>query len=1028
MKILAIRGENLASLAGNFEIDFTKEPLASAGIFAITGSTGAGKSTLLDALCIALYGTSPRINKLSPVNEITDAGKYSIKERDSRNILRKGATSAFAEVDFKALNNKLYRARWSTRRANNKSLGKLKDAEYALYDLSENEKIIHSGKTETLAKIKELIGLTYEQFTRAVLLAQGEFATFLKADPKDKAEILEKLTGSDIYSKISGKIYEHWREADTEVKLIEKKIKEAYILTDEECEALENKLLELNNALQASEKKVIALEKSAAWIERKELLKKNLQKAEENLLDANTKLTSAQGLIEHLALIDSVQEIRDTYTGAMETKRHIDESNALLQKEELSIETLNKEYTESEKKVTLALKEQESLNTEWLKVQPKINAALAIEADLRNIETRLKEQESNIEKQKKELEKTSQEEGLLRKTIAQQAVELKELEAWFAQHANYATIVPKGDTVIANIKDIEEQLAQIKKRENLAAEATALLATEEKRLKEKEEEAEMLNKMLPAEILTLRARLVEGEPCPVCGSRHHHILEAASNNLKEEELKKAKESLARNIELIQKNIEESKSSINSHKAYIESIKNNIKNCEERNREILQPLSSYAQTFDTLFASKLQELASLWNKNTNRKATLNEELAVNKTKLTTLQERIKEKEDEACKNASTVTENKKLQQEKRNKIAELIGEKHTAEELNNIYNNKIIAVNNAVTTAVESRGNIMAAREKLLGSIAQTKKTLKTLGEAQQNAKTEIENFLLQRADELTLPKLHALLTTSNAEIMQHRSTIEVLRNNLLTAKATHNERLKAIEEHSKEADKPQESETLDTIKEATKAAIEEKKQLLDSVSETAVKIKTNKENQKQHAHNLKELSEKSEILNKWVILNNAYGSSTGDKFKIIAQGYTLDILLEYANNHLHDISPRYKLARTAHDSLGIKVIDTDIMNEERSVHSLSGGETFLVSLALALSLSSFSSNKMSIESLFIDEGFGALDNDTLRTAMEALERLQGQGRKVGIISHLQDIIERISTKIKVVKEQEGKSKVFIESY
>ena len=338
------------------------------------------------------------------------------------------------------------------------------------------------------------------------------------------------------------------------------------------------------------------------------------------------------------------------------------------------------------------------------------------------------------------------------------------------------------------------------------------------------------------------------------------------------------------------------------------------------------------------------------------------------------------------------------------------------------------MNNAVTTAVESRGNIMAAREKLLGSIAQTKKTLKTLGEAQQNAKTEIENFLLQRADELTLPKLHALLTTSNAEIMQHRSTIEALRNNLLTAKATHNERLKAIEEHSKEADKPQESETLDTIKEATKAAIEEKKQLLDSVSETAVKIKTNKENQKQHAHNLKELSEKSETLNKWVILNNAYGSSTGDKFKIIAQGYTLDILLEYANKHLHDISPRYKLASTAHDSLGIKVIDTDIMNEERSVHSLSGGETFLVSLALALSLSSFSSNKMSIESLFIDEGFGALDNDTLRTAMEALERLQGQGRKVGIISHLQDIIERISTKIKVVKEQEGKSKVFIESY
>ena len=114
------------------------------------------------------------------------------------------------------------------------------------------------------------------------------------------------------------------------------------------------------------------------------------------------------------------------------------------------------------------------------------------------------------------------------------------------------------------------------------------------------------------------------------------------------------------------------------------------------------------------------------------------------------------------------------------------------------------------------------------------------------------------------------------------------------------------------------------------------------------------------------------------------------------------------------------------DSLSIKVVDTDIMDEVRSVYSLSGGETFLVSLALALALSSLSSNKMNIESLFIDEGFGALDNETLRTAMEALERLQGQGRKVGVISHLQEILERIPAKIKVIKEQEGKSRISVE--
>ena len=214
MKILAIRGRNLASLAGDFEVDFTKEPLASAGIFAITGSTGAGKSTLLDAICLALYATSPRINKGNNNEEIEKTKSRSLLERDCRNILRRGTGNAYAEVDFKALDGKLYRANWSVNRAGNNSNGNMRDYKITLYNLTDNF-MMSEGKSETKSRIVELVGLTFDQFTRAVLLAQGEFATFLKASPKDKAEILEKLTGTDVYSRISKKVYDFYHIPST---------------------------------------------------------------------------------------------------------------------------------------------------------------------------------------------------------------------------------------------------------------------------------------------------------------------------------------------------------------------------------------------------------------------------------------------------------------------------------------------------------------------------------------------------------------------------------------------------------------------------------------------------------------------------------------------------------------------------------------------------------------------------------------------------------------------------------------------
>lgn len=171
MKIIAIRLKNLTSIEGSVEIDFTMEPLSSAGIFAISGATGAGKSTLLDALCLALYDKAPRFAASVESINLADVGDNQINQSDVRNLLRRGTSDGYAEVDFQGVDGHRYRSRWSVRRTRNKASGSLQPQVLEVKDL-DTEKEFQGTKKELLAQLVELVGLTYEQFTRTVLLAK----------------------------------------------------------------------------------------------------------------------------------------------------------------------------------------------------------------------------------------------------------------------------------------------------------------------------------------------------------------------------------------------------------------------------------------------------------------------------------------------------------------------------------------------------------------------------------------------------------------------------------------------------------------------------------------------------------------------------------------------------------------------------------------------------------------------------------------------------------------------------------------
>lgn len=199
MKILRLSLNNLASLAGTHVINFEDEPLAQAGLIAITGKTGAGKSTLLDAMCLALYDEIPRLR--GATGSLTDTAGKEISLKDSKHILRRGTTSGFAELEFIALDQKRYSARWQIRRAHNKVDGNLK-VERAITCLDE-QRVLNQKISEATPIIEQLIGLSFEQFTRAVLLAQSEVGAFLKAKDHERADLLEYLTNSQIFTEVS---------------------------------------------------------------------------------------------------------------------------------------------------------------------------------------------------------------------------------------------------------------------------------------------------------------------------------------------------------------------------------------------------------------------------------------------------------------------------------------------------------------------------------------------------------------------------------------------------------------------------------------------------------------------------------------------------------------------------------------------------------------------------------------------------------------------------------------------------------
>ena len=949
MKILAIRLKNLTSIEGTVEVDFTAEPLHSAGIFAISGPTGAGKSTLLDALCLALYDKAPRFATSVESVNLADVGDNQINQSDVRNLLRRGTSDGYAEVDFLGIDGRRYRSRWSVRRTRNKISGSLQPQTLEVKEL-DTEKEFQGTKKELLIQLVELVGLTYEQFTRTVLLAQNDFATFLKSKGAAKAELLEKLTGTGVYSRISQEVYARNKAAQEEVTLIQNRMNVIELMPEEELLALQ-KEKELLAEKRVTGIKLLAEQNEQLNVVRslkmqEDLWKKKQQEEQEE--QARLKMlqgalaSQEEGLVHFKAQWEAIQP-------DLKKARQLDvqiqsQQDSYTQSKQM-LQSANKQVSEQEQKMRMAT---EQLQVSYSSLNRLLNHVGIEEAlQLEQVEEILRQEADKLT-----AGINTNEERLLRLNSFGYPLlteEQMKLQKELTRQQNIRQLTETQTKTKAEIERLEKETTDCLKQ--LTEQETALKVTQ--RLYENARMA------VGKDVKALRQQLQEGEACPVCGSTAHPYHQ-------EQEV----------VDTLFRSIEQEYNAA-------------VANCQQINNRsiVLQRDWTHQKMVDGQIG---EQLAALYKAGIDAG---NEEQIQHR--LTELAERILEYRNLYAEWQRSDEEIKKMRAHCE-ALRENVSLCRLAMQKVSSAKEQLLLLQNTAS-AEQKRFEVI---EKALNVLRQERSQLlkgKSADEAEAVvAKREKElNLALEKARK-EVEAVHNRLSGLQGEMKQITLAIGELQ-----------EQYKKIEspEQLPEIIKKQQEENLNT------------ERALSTMEARLLQQAKNKLTVEQIA---KELAEKQTIAERWAKLNKLIGSADGAKFKVIAQSYTLNLLLLHANKHLSYLSKRYKLQQVP-DTLALQVIDCDMCDEIRTVYSLSGGESFLISLALSLGLSSLSSNNLKVESLFIDEGFGSLDAESLRTAMEALEQLQMQGRKIGVISHVQEMSERISVQVQVHKKVNGKS-------
>ena len=1239
MKILKISGKNLASLAGEFCVDFGTEPLASAGLFAISGPTGAGKSTLLDALCLSLYDATPRLLKLRGGALVPDVGGDIVAAQDPRTLLRRGAGEGHAEVDFLGNDDVRYRARWSVRRSRGKIGGALQKSAMTLHRLPDML-AIGGTKTEVADEIAARIGLTFEQFTRAVLLAQNEFSAFLKTDESERGELLETLTGSAIYSSLSKRAFERYKAEQAAMKQLGERLADHTPLAADARAALEEQGAGADAELALADCRSTALEQQLRWHHEAARLQHNQAAAVEILALARAEVDAAAPRRTQLARIDAVQGARALRDDNVRLARELAEGQAALDAANVQLAQACDRREQALAAFAAASAQLQDAEQARRAAGPQLDLAKALDASIGALLPSHRQAVAAREAADSELAGAglAQQERLaeLAATVALQEAGA----AWLAQHQPWEHLAaewPRWDTLMvqaaqsstlqqqilaqagaaqtallsatrsheeataalthaaATLEGVERarqqaiaalagfdgeqlrrqrellterrdalsvaerawaELASLNAREQQlqghvaaltlardgAAEALRTAASEAAPLAAALEQAERslqaAELACAASVVKLRAALEDGAPCPVCGSAEHpyHDQDAILDDL----LASLRDEVSRCRGQVQDNLSTQAtqrtlvagseqqlaaalremqsvgaSLVNASAAWqaagparamqgdqawfeaemarVKALSQQLDGQERAARDAAAVRDAAQQACDRSAADHAgsQQRASTAQaalvQAQAASAALEQQQQQSAQRLDALLSALDEAFDsaddwreqwqqspDAYRSAREGDVRQWRQQSgqhaaRATALVSLHAQAEAAahrraqaqaglgaasallaradadigakrEQRAALWNGRAAleveaelagAIERARTAAAlqqEATQMAMQAEVRARESLDQAGARVATLRTQIAAAGAQLTAWLAGFPEPLERQQLDQLLALEGDTVAAQRRALQAIDAAAATAATVLAERQGQCALHQQSAPAGELAD-IATLTAALEDASSRRTLARESVGAMRLLLAQDDVRRTSAAAMMAQIERQQLIELRWGRMNELIGSADGKKFRNYAQQFTLDVLLGYANSHLAQLAKRYRLERiaaAAGPSLGLMVRDQDMGGEIRSVNSLSGGESFLVSLALALGLASLSSNRVRVESLFIDEGFGSLDSETLRVAMDALDGLQSMGRKVGVISHVQEMTERIATRILVQPSGGGTSSVTVQ--
>lgn len=930
MKLQKLTIHNIASIE-DAVIDFEEQPLSDSEVFLITGQTGSGKSTILDAICLALYANTPRLNNTKMQGESQDNEK-SLKINDPRQLLRRDAGEGWVRLTFIGNNGVHYQAEWEVHRAGKKVTGNMQKKTWTLQVLPDGQLL--TKEEEIGREIAKAIELDFDQFCRTTLLAQGDFTRFLNSKDDEKAAILEKLTGMDVYAKIGQQVYretgkkkEAWQSAQNLTNGIT-------TLNDEQLAEKKQELAEKEKSSTIITQARDQAKKKKQWLETEVKLGKKVAEA----LDEYNKIKGTIETEEFKRQENTVQEWHAT----IEARQYLHEKNKAVKEEEKQLSLLND-----------LKKKQVSLQDELEKVKKQKKNA---DSDVANQEESIKEKEKELENlHMEQLREQWNAATALQNSIEQARILLKTLE-------------DARKLRVKKALDIVKRKEEISKKKNELAKLDAPLHDAEVKKNTAKQLYDAQKDTIDKFASALRQKLQIGDVCPVCQQKISSALPH------EEELKKIVDNLQEAFTTAEKEYNALVDNKNKLEAEIKSEQNNIHDAQSDYDNDDSVKNAETNALEQLQKCKIETISEDPN------AQLDTLEAQQKKILKELGKKINIGEDIE----------KVLRHDLRPTLDKLRKEADNQRKAYDKANDDIKGNDHQKKTAED---RLEEALKQIRGNNASLVAFLAQHPEMNETKLSELDKFTLE-----SISKTRNEIAEKKDQVEKRKTTWKIESDNL--------------NKHLKTKPEMMEEDTLTNLEKRIADYEEEDKTINQQIGALNNDLEKDEENRQKLGQRKEEENAAKKEFDKWERLNQLIGSADGKRFREIALSYVLGSLIHSANSYMRTLTDRYTLKVTP-GTFVILVEDAYQGFATRAASTISGGESFLVSLSLALALSDIG-QKLSVNTLFIDEGFGTLSGEPLQNAITTLRTLHDKsGRHVGIISHIEELKERIPVQIQV---------------